>query len=91
MKLPKLVWDRWNKEHIKKHKVTVAEVEEAYTRHQLELKGKRGRAEIISKNRNGRMITIFLSFDQQLRPYVVSARDASKKERSIYYEKIHEA
>lgn len=90
MKLPKLVWDEWNREHIKKHRVTVTETEEVYIQRELILKGKHGRVEIISKIRNGRMITIFLSFDRQQRPYVVTARDSSKKERSTYYEKIRQ-
>jgi len=89
MRLPALIWDTWNREHIKKHNVTVIEAEEAYTSHELVSKSKHGRVEIISKIRNGRMITIFLSFERQLRPYIVSARDSSKKERSIYYEKKH--
>ena len=29
-KKPPLIWDDWNREHIKKHSVTVAEVEEVY-------------------------------------------------------------
>lgn len=91
MSLPRLVWDEWNREHIKKHVITVSEVEEAYELCDLVAKGKRGRTEIISKIRNGRMITVFLSFERQAGPYVVSARDSSKKERSIYYEKVRES
>lgn len=88
MKWPKLIWDEWNREHIKKHNVNIYEVEEAYELRELTSEGKRNRVEVISKISNGRMITIFLSFERQLGPYVVSARDSSKKERSIYYEKI---
>ena len=87
MKLPGLVWDKWNKEHIKKHKVTVIEAEEAYVLSQVISKGQRGRVFIISKIRNGRMITVFLSYEKQKRPYVVSARDSSVTERRLYYEK----
>ena len=29
IKIEQLIWDEWNKEHIKKHKVAVSEVEEA--------------------------------------------------------------
>lgn len=90
MSLPKLIWDEWNREHIKKHKISVDEVEEAYILYELVAKAKRGRVEIISKIHNGRMITVFLSFDRQDGPYLVSARDSSKKERRIYYEKIQE-
>lgn len=86
MSLPKLIWDEWNREHIKKHNITVDEVEEAYILYELVARTRKGRSEIISRIRNGRMITVFVSYERQPGPYVVSARDSSKKERSIYYE-----
>lgn len=84
---PVLVWDAWNKEHIKKHAVTVAEVEEGYQKSELVAKGKKKRTQILSKLKNGRLVIIFLSFAKQPEPYVVSARDASNTERRTYYEK----
>ncbi|MBI3559864.1 hypothetical protein HY087_01920 [Candidatus Gottesmanbacteria bacterium] len=84
-KLP-LVWDAWNREHIKKHSLTIAEAEEAYTHSLASFTAKAGRTGIIAKIKNGRMIVIFLSFERQKGPYVVSARDANVKERSIVYE-----
>lgn len=84
---PALVWDKWNREHIKKHKVTALEVEEVYIRATVSLKAKMGREEIVAKTSTKRIIAIFLSFERQIGPYVVSARDANKKERRKYYEK----
>jgi uncharacterized DUF497 family protein len=40
---------------------------------------------IIGRTRK-RILTIVLSFEKQKQGYVVSARDASKKERKVYYE-----
>lgn len=86
MKKPGLIWDAWNREHIKKHGVTVGEVEEVYASPLLAFEAKHGRTEIISKVSNGRMLSILLSYEKQDGPYVVSARDASAKERKIIYE-----
>ena len=91
MKLPKLVWNQWNRQHIKKHKVTVAEVEEAY----MHLYGSSGsyshREMFYGVTKNKRPITIAVSYKKQKRPYIVSARDMSRKERRKYlYEKKDE-
>lgn len=81
-----LVWDDWNRTHIKKHSLTVLEVEEAYTLPLASFTAKAGRTGMIAKIKNGRMLAIFLSFEKQKGPYVVSARDANVKERRIVYE-----
>lgn len=41
---------------------------------------------MIGKTINGRLLTIVISKEKQADPYVVSARDASQKERGCYYE-----
>ena len=84
-KLP-LLWDEGNREHIRKHSVTIVEVEEVYTHPLISFEAKKGRQGFIAKVKNGRMLIVFLSFEKQEGPYVVSARDASFKERSIVYE-----
>lgn len=84
-----LVWDRWNREHIKKHAITVSEIEEGYhLRNRIKVRVKNRRLAYIVKLKNGRLIMIIISFEEQENPYVVSARDAGAKERRIYYEKI---
>lgn len=81
-----LDWDNWNREHISKHKVTIDEVEEAYQSKTNESKSYYGRKIILGKTKRARLLTIVVSFEKQEDPYVVSARDMSKKERRIYYE-----
>lgn len=79
-----LVWDVWNRSHIKKHNVTVKETEEAYT-HELGRRVARlGRTIVHGRTKRGRWMAIILSFEGQKQPYVVSARDMNKKERSLY-------
>ena len=79
----------WNREHIQKHMVTREEAEEAYhSKDAIETSGRYGRPQYITKLKNGRLLVIFLSFERQEGPYIVSARDAGVKERRIYYEKV---
>ena len=84
---PPLVWDEWNKKHIHKHGVTIKEAEVVYAHQECVFIAKSGRTGIMSRLPTGRLVTIFLSFAKQKCPYVVSARDASKKERKFYHEK----
>lgn len=79
-----LVWNAWNRDHINKHKVTVKETEDAYAREVGRAVAKFGRTVIHGKTKGGRWMAIILSFERQKQPYVVSARDMNKKERSLY-------
>ncbi len=88
MSLPKLVWDKWNKEHIKKHKVMKIEVEEAYAHLVGTSDSYLKRTALFGVTKKNRAITIAVSYAKQKGPYPVSARDMSKKERRKYlYEK----
>ncbi len=84
MSLPKLVWSDWNREHINKHAVTEEEAEYAYSHHFLSVDSYKGRKLYYGKLKNGRAIGVAVSFEKQEEPYVVSARDMSKKERRLY-------
>lgn len=84
MKLPRLVWDAWNKEHIKKHKVSVAEAEESYHRHYAMAETYDKRKIYLGKTKKGKLITVIVSFQKQKGPYVLSVRATSKKERRLY-------
>lgn len=86
-KKPSLIWDDWNRDHIKKHNVTVAEVEEVYAYPLASFEAKNKKQGLLAKIKNGRILAIFLSFEKQKEPYVVSARDAGDKERRIVYDK----
>lgn len=83
-RLKKLIWNDWNKNHIKKHKVTVSEIEEAYRSKTLTVPSYLGRNMIFGKTKQERFLTIIISYDFQGKPYVVSGRDMSKKERENY-------
>lgn len=84
--LSQLIWDQWNIEHIKKHAVRVKEVEEAITNlvaHRLGYGGK-----IILVGRSGkRLIAMIMAQEEGNTYYLVTARDADRKERRLVYEK----
>lgn len=82
--IKKLVWDKINLKHIKKHSVVRKEVEEAQEiiYHRRTYGGK-----YLATGRSGsRLITIILRRQGLGEYYVVTARDASKKERKKVYE-----
>ncbi len=81
-----LLWDEWNKEHIQKHQVTPEEVEEAYKNQIKSVIGYENRLLILGKTKKERLLTVVISFEKQKRPYVVSARDTSRKERRLLNE-----
>ena len=85
--MKELIWDEWNLNHIKKHKVYKNEVEEAFYSKVYEGEIYSRRKIIFGKTNKGRLLIIIISFLKQKNPYVVSARDMNKKERRIYYEK----
>lgn len=82
----KLIWDEWNKEHIQKHNVTVKEIVEVYKSTRITKQSYQNRILILGKTKKNRLLTIVLSTEKQKYPYVVSARDMSKKERIYYHE-----
>jgi uncharacterized DUF497 family protein len=84
MQLPELVWDAWNKAHIKKHNVTVKEAEESYGAYYATVETYDKRKIYLGKTKKGRRITVIVSFKKQKGPYVLSVRDTSKKERRLY-------
>lgn len=84
--IKKLIWDEWNREHIKKHNVTVDEVEEAAKNIITHKKAKLGRYLIMSRV-GRRMISVAVSKREAGVYYPATARDSAKKERKIIYEK----
>lgn len=45
-----------------------------------------GRTLVLGETKGKRLLTIVISYIQADKPYVVSARDMSRKERKYYYE-----
>lgn len=84
--MSRLIWDEWNKEHIKKHNVTVSEIEEVFRSTKITKQSYLNRILILGKTKKNRLLTVVISTEKQESPYVVSARDMSKKERRYYYE-----
>ena len=61
IKVNGLIWDEWNREHIVKHDVTVAEVEEA-CHAKLEISDSyRKRILVVGKTKKGRILAVVLS------------------------------
>ena len=83
----RLVWDSWNREHIRKHNVSVSEANQAFDNRVDISKSYLGRKVVLGMTKKGRLITLVLSFEKQKDAYPVSARDMSSKERKMYYEK----
>lgn len=79
-----IIWDERNEEHIKKHNVTKSEVELAITSEVILEEGYLGRS-ILTARVGSRMLSVVANFEND-GVYVVTARDASSKERQNYYE-----
>lgn len=80
----KLVWTEWNIEHIKKHKVTKMEADWVYETSNVKVLSHSNRIIILGETKKRRLLSIIVSYTNPKKPYVVSARDMSRKERIIY-------
>jgi len=84
VRIQKIIWDKYNTEHIKKHGVTVEEVEKII-RSDVHIKeGYSGKKILIS--RVGSRLLAVVGTMKVNKIYVVTARDASSKERQEFYE-----
>jgi len=81
----KLLWDAWNRDHIKKHNIRKAEIEDIYQNPVYKRKTYGNRIMFFGRTEQGRLVTVVCSQEKQNDYYVVSARDMSKKEREILY------
>ncbi|KKR87348.1 hypothetical protein A2875_02800 [Candidatus Gottesmanbacteria bacterium RIFCSPHIGHO2_01_FULL_46_14] len=81
-----LVFDKVNREHIKKHKVTEEEIEVVGKKFLYHRRAHSGRYLAIGRV-GQRILTIIIRRTSVGKYYVVTARDASKKERKDLYEK----
>ncbi len=86
IELAQLIWDSWNKKHIKKHNVTVIEIEEAVVSISAHRMGY-GRKIILIGRSGKRLLAMIMSHKEENKYYVVTVRDADKKERRLVYEK----
>lgn len=82
----KLLWDSSNIEHIKKHNVSREEVEQVGKNVRAVKEAERGRYFLIGRSGTRIISVVVVRRDTGLY-YVVTARDAGKKERQILYDK----
>lgn len=82
----KLIWDDYNRKHIKNHNVTVEDVEKAGRNFLAHKRAKKGRYMIIGRV-GSRMITVIIKRQGTGTYYPITARDSAKKERQKVYEK----
>lgn len=86
VKIRELVWNDHNREHIKKHNISIEEVENAIQNLIVHKKGKKGK--YIAIGRTGkRILSVVIGREKTGVYYVVTARDSDKRERKIVYEK----
>ncbi len=86
IQIEQLIWDDFNTEHIKKHNATKEEIT-AVTKHPtLHKVAKKGRYAVIGRT-GTRILTIIVNRIKTKTYYVITARDAAKKERKQLYEK----
>jgi len=85
--IEELIWDEWNVEHIKKHSVSVGEIEEACDLVIKTYKSYQNRLIVLGKTKDNRLITIVLMKKSKGSYYVVTARDMSRKEKKLINEK----
>jgi uncharacterized DUF497 family protein len=84
--IKELIWDKWNSEHIQKHKITVLEVETVAKNLIAHEKAKEGRYAVFGRV-GSRILTLIIKREKQSVYYLITARDAAKKERKNVYEK----
>lgn len=84
--IKKLIWDKYNVEHIKKHNVVPDEVEEIAGNIITHERTKQGRY-LVTGRVGSRMLTVIINRKGTGIYYPVTARDAAKKERRKVYEK----
>lgn len=86
IRLEQFVWDDWNVEHIKKHSVVRIEVEDAISNIGAHRQGYNGRVILIGRS-GTRILAVLVKKEKAGEYYVITARDADKKERMLLYEK----
>jgi len=84
IKISQLIWDDWNIKHIQKHKVSVSEVELGIQNISAHRKGYSGRIVLIGRARK-RILAILVKPKDNSKYYLVTVRDADRKERRLLY------
>lgn len=86
IKIKELVWSESNIEHVKKHRASIFEIEEAAKNYIVHRRGKFGRYLLFG--RSGTRILTVVVFRVGMGTYqLVTSRDSDKNERRRVYEK----
>ncbi len=86
IKIRELVWDAWNVKHIKKHKVNQQEIIVSVQNASYHRRAHSGRYLSVGRAGN-RIITVIIRRQKLTTYYLITARDANRKERRDLYEK----
>lgn len=78
-----LIWDKWNLKHIAKHKVTPGEAEEVLKDKGIKARETYGGRILVIGKSGLRMLAVVLVKEKN-GYYIITARDAGRKERRIY-------
>ena len=84
MRIYELVIEPGREEHIARHQVSIAEVEEVIFSTPFIRKARQGRYHIIGQTEAGRYLTVFVAPREQGVYGLVTARDADDAERRAY-------
>ena len=83
-----LRWDDWNIAHVARDQVTPTEAEEICHGEFLLLQGKKRRIILLGPTADERMLALVLEHEGDGNYYPITARPASRKERSWYRETL---
>lgn len=82
--IEKLIWNKENVDHIKKHDVTKVEVNQVVKKDYKNQPTYGNRLMIFGKTKKGRRLTVILIEKEKNNYLVITARDMSKKERKHF-------
>ena len=85
-RLTELIWDEFNSEHISKHKVNKTEVYEALENVLTILEVRQGRKLLVCQTKSKRYLALVIIHKGGNAYYLVTARDASSKEKRLIYD-----
>ncbi len=87
LEIDELIIEEDRSAHIARHKVTVKEVQEVVSGSYVFIQGKYERLLLIGKTKKGRFLTVVIGEREKKNTYgLVTARPASREERSLYRE-----
>lgn len=85
MTIQNLIWDEWNIQHIARHNVNPVEVEEVCGSRKIFISNVGGhKIRVIGQALSGRYLAVFLANKGENNYYVVTARNATIKEKRQY-------